>query len=201
MRQLLFLLLILSIFAVACKNSPNVPPDRGSMLRTGKWRISAGTVTIRLPNGVKSEQTYWNNLRRVCLRDDFLVFDSSNHGSVHNGGTSCSLGTPDSISFIWQLKNNGNNIDLLNAFTVVDSVAETVYLDGTVTPNVYRVRFDTATSYRSDIVNAKISNFSQSSFLLEYSLIGQYPDTTMGNQATPVIKPDTFVFHVTYSNF
>ena len=157
MRQLLLSLLVLSLFIVACNNTPTVPPDRGSMLRTGKWKISAGTVTIRLPNGVKSEQTYWPNLRKICLRDDYIVFDSSNHGSVHNGGTSCSAVSSDSISFIWQLKNNGDNIDLLNIFTVVDSVAESVYLDASVTPNVYKVRFDTATTYRSNIVNGKIS--------------------------------------------
>ena len=201
MRQLLLAVLVLSIITLACNTHPDVAPDMAGMMRTGKWKISAGTVTLRQPNGVKKDQTYWPNLRKICLRDDYIVFDSSNIGSVHNGGTSCSLATADSINFIWQLKNNGGNIDLLNIYTVVDSVAQTVYLDNTVTPNIYKIRYDTATSRTANIVNATIKQFSQSSFVLEYPHIGQYLDTTGGHQASPVAKPDTFIFHVTYSNF
>jgi hypothetical protein len=140
--------------------------------------------------------------RYDCVKDNYLKFDSLNRGSLLNGGVSCSVGDADSIGFIWVLKNNGNNVDILNCYTLVDSIAQTVVLDGTT--GKYTPHYDAAPSYIANLYNAAISNFSQSSFVLEYDLLGRYPDTTAakgGSETAPMILADTFHFHITYSNF
>jgi hypothetical protein len=165
------------------------------MLRTGKWKITSGTVNLRLPSG---KDTTLNLLYFIhaCHRDDFLRFDSTDHGAVLNGGTSCSTADADSINFLWRLSNSDKTLDIYNGFNLIDSVAEIVYFD-----TAWEVRFDTANSPAINIRNAELSSFTQASFNMDYYLVAQYPDTTYGHQATPIYKPDTFRYHITYTNY
>lgn len=200
MKQSLLLLLALFTIFIACNKTPDPQADTITMLRTGKWKISSGTVTMRGPNGVKAAQTYYPGLRKICLRDDYIIFDSSNHATVYSGTSRCSAADPDSVGFIWQLKNNEKNFDFFNAYKIIDSVAQTVYLDNTVTPSIYRVKYDTATSHEINIRDGKISNITENTFTLEYSLVGQYNDTTDNHYDAPILRPDTFIYRVNYTH-
>lgn len=191
---------ILALFA-SCTKKVDPNPNRDAMLRTGKWKITTSMVTLRLPNGQKGTIDY-GAYRSTCLVDNYLKFDSTNKGAIHNGGVSCSGFDADSIGFIWQVKNNGVNIDILGCYTMIDSVKESIYLDAA--DNIYKVAYSTGPSYRSNIVNGTFSSFSQSSFVLNYSIPGYYADTMPangGSAAAPVYLPDTFNYHITYSNF
>ena len=201
MKRLLLSLLVLLLLLDACKKTTTFPIGQDGMMRTGKWKISKSMVKLKLPNGKKTTIDY-GPYRSACLVDNRLKFDSLNRGSILNGGVSCNIGDADSVGFIWQLKNNGNTIDMLNCYTLIDSVAQTVVLDGT-TGN-YVVQYNQASSYKSNLYDATISSFSQSSFTLEYDLPAHYADTTaanMGSAAAPVILLDTFHFMITYTNF
>lgn len=200
MRRSLLLLLTLSAALFACNKTPDPQVDVISQLRTGKWKINSGTVTMHNLNWIQKDQTYWPTLRKICLRDDYIIFDSSDRGVVYSNTTRCSPADVDSIAFVWQLKNNDKNIDLFNIYKVVDSVAVTLVPIASTSPQAYKVQYDTATSYVSNIRNAKLSNVTDNSFTLEYSLIAKSYDSTGGHYSSPVLRPDTFVFHVTYSH-
>lgn len=199
MRRSLLLLLALFSILIACNKTPDPQADVLTMLRTGKWHVTSGTVTMRGPNGVKADQTYYPDLRRQFLRDDEIRFDSSERAIVYNNSKRSDIGDPDSVSFIYVIKNNDANFDFFNAYKIVDSVAQVVYPDAGG-PNGYKVRYDTAVSHVINILDGKLKNVSETSFSLEYSLIGQYNDTTAGNYVTPILRPDTFIFHVTYGH-
>jgi hypothetical protein len=201
MKKLIVPFAATMVLFASCTKEVTPNPNREAMLRSGKWKISTSMVTLRMPNGLKGTVDYGAN-RSACLVDNYLKFDSTNKGAVHNGGVSCSGFDADSIGFTWQLKNNGNNIDMLGCYTVIDSVKPSIYFDGT--DNIYKVAYGTGPSYRSSIVNGVLTGFSQSSFVLEYSIPGYYADTMPangGSAASPVYLPDTFNYHITYSNF
>lgn len=199
MKRALFFLLALSVFYVACNKTPDPQVDVTSMLRTGKWHISSGTVTIRGLDGTKVAQKYYPDLRRLCLRDDYITFDSSNRGFVFSNSSRCSNGDIDSVAFVWQLKNNDSLIDLFNVYHMVDSVAVSyIPVAGTSAP--YMLKFDTATTAISNIRNAKLSNVTDNSFSLQYSLVARSFDSTGGHFNGPLVVPDTFVFNVTYTH-
>ena len=201
MKRFLFGFIAMAVIAGSCTKTPKVPLGTDGMLRTGKWKIGKSLVTMRMPNGQKATVDYGTH-RSACLVDNYLKFDSLNRGSVHNNGASCSNADADSIAFIWTLKNNDQNIDLLGLYTVVDSVIETVVLNSTGT--AYEAQYSTGPSYISNLRNATITGFSQSSFTLEYDFKGKYPDTTAakgGSPAAPIILDDTFRIHITYNNF
>ncbi|MBC7554965.1 MAG: hypothetical protein H7257_13425 [Taibaiella sp.] len=200
MKKLFAPFIALSLIAASCTKENTTPLGREGMLRTGRWKISSSKVRLKLPNGKYSTINY-GPYRKACITDNYLKFDSLNRGAIHNGGISCSVASPDSVGFIWSLKNNGNNIDILNCFTLIDSVKQFVYIDAN---GIYQVGYDSASSYVSNIYNGVLSSFSQSSFVLEYPIYAQYPDTTAakgGSAAAPVILPDTFHFMITYTNY
>ncbi len=196
MSKSLLLLLALFSILVACNKTPDPQSDVTTNLRTGKWKIASGTVTMRAPNGVKADQPYYPYLRKTCMQDDYIIFDSANHGAVYSNSTHCSVADADSISFVWHLKNNDKNIDLFNVYWMIDSISQQIALNSS---SIYVATYSNATSHEANIRDGKLSNVTASSFTLEYSLIGQYLDTT-GNPASPVAKPDTFEFHVNYTH-
>jgi len=80
---------------------------------------------------------------------------------------------------------------------------------------IWNLKFDSTNVSNSDLYNAKITAFSQSSFTISFAIYGQqYPDST--NHGTgvfqdvvtpgvfydfnPVMRPDTFFYTVTYQN-
>jgi hypothetical protein len=220
------------LILAACNKTPTPPaPGREDMLRTGKWKISSGTFTKRLPRGTDTVLTYLNFIPD-CHKDDYIVFDSQMHAAVYSGTNKCNPSDADHIPFVWQLKNNGNNIDLYNGFNNLYSCVETIqsyyfdttWLDASVGPpykldtligaldtpahgpnivldSLWAVHIDSMTTPQISIYNAAISNFSQSSFTLHFSVISTYPDSSNHHATIPVTKPDTMKYIVTYSNF
>ena len=220
MKKILLPLLALACFVIACNKTPDANPDRAAILRNGKWKISAATVMMRLPNGKDSTINYYN-LIPGCHLDDYLKFDSLNRGAVHNGGTSCSLADADSIAFVWQLKNDDNMMDIYNGFTLIDSVAETVlpYHIDTINANsspivldtlsnifpivldsMFTLQFGVQNTPAVNIYNATLTNFSQSAFTMNFMFVAHYPQMSYFS-ATPVITPDTFHYSVPYTNY
>jgi len=228
-----YFLAILSVifFFAACTTTPNpVTPDRAAMLRTGKWKIASGTFTKRLPGGTDTNLNYLSFIP-LCHQDDYIVFDSQMHAATYSGATKCDPGEADHIPFVWQLKNNGNNIDLYNGFNNLYSAVETIqpyrfdtisgdFASGTLkldtvigvndTPklghniildSIWDIHIDTMATPQIEIYNASITDFSQSAFTLHFTVISTYPDSN-GNRANyPKIRPDTMKYTVKYTNF
>jgi hypothetical protein len=210
---ILSLSMAMLFFAACSKKATPSADSQSDMLRKGKWRITSGKLTVKLPNG-KDTMLDYPSWIPFCHRDDYFVFNSAGKGAVFNGGITCNPGEADSISFDWTLSNSGNYLSLYNSFHLYYSVTEsilpfsvdTVSIDPEIVlDTVWRLHFDTTSVVNTDIMNGVISNFSQSSFTLDFKLIAQYPDSLLLHEglpySMPIIRPDTFKYKVTYSNF
>ncbi len=229
---LLTLPVILILAVVACNKTPTPStPGRADMFRVGKWKISGGTFTKRLPDGHDTVLTYLNFIPD-CHKDDYIIFDSGLNAAVYSGSNKCNPSDADHIPFVWQLKNNGNNIDLYSGFNNLYSCWETImpyYFDtlqnnssdtpplildtligaldtpkrghNIVLDSMWNVHLDTMATPQISIYNAIITNFSQSAFTIKFSVISTYPDSTNNHATIPITRPDTMKYIVTYSNF
>ncbi len=70
----------------------------------------------------------------------------------------------------------------------------------------WKLHFDSSAIQRLDIYTATVTNFSSTAFTINFAAISTYPDSTNhhtggGIDLDPIIRPDTFHYSVTYSNF
>ena len=73
MKKYLLLAVSLILIFAACNKKPGTPTaTRESMLRSGKWKITSGTLTVRLSNGGDTVLNYMNWIP-ACRQDDYLV--------------------------------------------------------------------------------------------------------------------------------
>jgi hypothetical protein len=88
-----------------------------------------------------------------------------------------------------------------HVFDTVFGYARVIVINDTT----WQLHVDTANFLNTDIYNAQITNFSQTSFTLNYDILATYPDTTklhMGlPHQMPIWRSDTFKYSVTYTNF
>ncbi len=231
-----YFLLVLSIIVViaSCNKPPKTNYSRESMLRVGKWHVTAGTLTLRKPNGVDTTLNYLNWIP-VCHRDDYIKFDSLNKAYLFPGSNICNAGDADSIGFSWKFENGEQTLSLYdgfsNTFGVVESILQPYFFDtlsyspvvvdtflsavagAQMSPpspglvdSFWKLHFDSSAIQRLDIYTATVTNFSSTAFTINFAAISTYPDSTNhhtggGIDADPIIRPDTFHYSVTYSNF
>lgn len=228
MRYVFMVLSAIVVFA-ACSPAPTITPGKEDMLRTGKWKIASGELKVRLPSGLDTTIDYVSFVLPACNQDDYIVFDSQYHAAIFSGGTTCNPGDPVSIPFKWRFKNNQNSIDLYDGFNMLFAVTDTIQpvKFDTLEQSPLRLDtvlgvFDTLTGYTKSLIvldsiwdaiytpvtsrginiyDAAITDFTQSSFTLQYHLITHYPDTTNHNGNTPIYKPDTLHYKIRYTNF
>jgi len=243
MKYLCLALSVVLIFA-ACNKKPTPTLTRVDMLRTGKWKLSSGTLSMRLPNGRDTTLNYLNYLPS-CYSDDYFVFNTSTAGATFTGSNKCSAADADSIEFQWALSNDYNNISFYRGFTFVWSIQESVnyikfdtlsqsplvidtihgvldtlpgfYRTVVVLDSTWNLTFVRDSVPTFNINNAAITNFSQSSFTINFTMLSTYPDTvnhhtgvayfydviTSGQDTVdlPVLTmPDTFKYTLTYTN-
>ena len=211
MKKILFLFTVIAIFTACNQSAPTISPDKESILRTGKWKLVSGTVTLKNPSGIDTTLNYMPFVP-VCHLDDYIKFDSGGNASVFPGATKCESSDADSVNFNWRLLNNDNNMDILNVFNffylVYDSIVTPYYFDTisqspilvldtlsnnpvVVLDTIWRVKFDSAAIigplyYQGvNIYSADISNFSKSGFTLSFKWYTQYPDTTKWHEGGP----------------
>jgi hypothetical protein len=237
-----YLILILSVMLiVSCNKKPTITTSRADILRSGHWTISSGSIRLRLPNGNDTTLNYLNFLPR-CHQDDYMVFHAGVDAAMFSGNFKCSPADPDSVTFRWTFTNGNNAISFYNGFDFTYSVTESIlpFVFDTTQLNPYVVVdtihgvFDTTLGYTRSLVvldtlwylhfdstalqynyinNAAITNFSATSFTINYWVLGNYPDSTNhhtnqlilpGGAAAdtidynPIIRPDTFWYTVTY---
>ena len=208
------------------------------MLRVGTWHVASGTLTLRKPNGVDTTLNYVNWIP-FCHKDDYIKFDSGNIGYQFPGTNLCNASDADSTQFIWTLLNGETQMDLYNGFNNTFDVTESILLPyffdtvatspivvvdtflsavagAAMTPpspglvdSFWKLHFDTTAVPGLDIYNATITNFSSSSFTLNYAFITTYPDSTgfhTGYDAAnnidmnPIWRPDTVHYSITYTH-
>ena len=74
-RYTRFYLLLLFIAVASCtKSSPPSQNGIAAILRTGKWKVGAGTIRLKLPNG-KDTILKYTDFRIACVQDDCIKFD------------------------------------------------------------------------------------------------------------------------------
>ena len=203
-----YFLLALSIVVViaSCNKPPTTSPSRESLLRVGKWHVTAGTLTLRKPNGIDTTLNYLNWIP-VCHRDDYIKFDSLNRGYVIPGSDLCNAGDEDSVGFSWKLENGETTMSLYNGFSNTFGVKESILLpyffdtlstgpvvvdtflsaiEGAlmsppspgIVDSFWKLHFDSSAIQRLDIYTATITNFSSTAFTINFAAISTYPDST-----------------------
>jgi hypothetical protein len=229
-----FCLTLSVLFVLAsCNKTPTVTANRENILRSKKWRISGGTITVKKPNG-KDTILQYTSLLPDCYKDDYVTFDSLRHGTMFIGGVACSVADPATRGFTWQLRNNEANIDLYDGFNEVFSATDSIQyyhfdtlgqsplvLDSIIkmtdtTPGFlkYYIVLDTIRELRFkglqlppfDIYGATITNFTESSFTLNFSFKTYYPDSTAWHgglpyNLPPIYRDDTSHYALIYSSF
>ncbi len=201
-----FLALSVIILWSSCSKDPTINNSRESILRSGRWKISSGTLSVRKPNGVDTVLNYMNWIP-YCHKDDYIRFDSGNRGYLFPGSILCNPSDADSTQFVWKMENGETTMSLYNGFNNTFSVTETIlipfYFDtvsksplvldtlvnaataAAMTPpgvivldSMWNLHFDTTAVPGFDIYHATISYFSQSTFTINYSMYSWYPDST-----------------------
>lgn len=229
-----FLALSALVILASCNKEPKVTANRENLLRAKKWKLSGGTITVKKPNGKDTVLQYLTFLPD-CYKDDYLKFDSMRYGTVFTSGTSCSAADPASHGFVWQLSNNDNSIDLYDGFNNIfavndtiqpyhfDTLQQTPYLildtivkttDTTpgflksfiVLDTIRELRFTRVELPQFDIFKADITDFSASSFTINFTAKWVYPDSLnlhggIPNNLPPIYREDTVKYKLTYTGF
>lgn len=225
-----FLALSVVILFAACSKTTTPASSTISILTTGKWKISSGTLTIRKPNGLDTvlDYTHWIP---YCHRDDYIRFYSATTGYSYPGNILCDP-SEDSTTFSWYLTNGGNTMNLQGfnfSYAATDSVVDPVFFDTisktptlvldtvinaaaalatggvVVLDSTWKLYFDTTAISWIRTYDATITNLSSSSFTLNYGVITTYQDSTNHHtgppNARPINRPDTIYYSVTYSPY
>jgi hypothetical protein len=223
MKYFLLALTATLLFIASCEKSPTVTPNRENLLRAKNWRISGGTLRVRKPNGIDTNLEY---LRFVdsCYLDDYIKFDSLYFGSIFTNDIRCNPADPTSRAFTWRLTNNDKFIELNDGFNIIFAVTTTIepyrietlstsplVLDTLigrldtipgfikefiVLDTIRELRFNKYPLGKFDILGAEITNFTESSFTLNFSFKTTRLDSTnlragMPNNNPPITLPDT----------
>jgi hypothetical protein len=222
---------LLVLFAIAsCNKTPTSTSTVESTLRNGKWKLSSGTLSMRLPNGKDTSLDYYNLIVPACHKDDYIDFSSGLYGGVFSNTIKCDASDPDSVGFAWTLSNNNTSISIYNSQNFYFAAQETIlpYHIDTIShsplqldsltysggpskvDSIYNLYFNeipapaTNINNLTDIDGAKIVNLTSSSLTLTFSVFGSvyvYPDSTNFHAAYPIIRADTFHYSLTYTNF
>src|SRR4051812_30832409 len=126
MKNLFTTLSVLLLLSACTQQRPTITPGREDMLRKGKWKVSSGKITFKLPSSKDTTVDYYNFIMPVCHQDDYIIFDSLYKAAIYAGATKCNPGEADFIPFKWRLINNGNNIDLYDGFNNIFGFTDSV---------------------------------------------------------------------------
>jgi hypothetical protein len=113
MRNKLFAIAILcSILFVACKkkdSDPNGGSNKTSLLAQGSWKFdNIGTDADKN----RSIEQDLGSFVSACVKDNTVVFSSSNSGTADEGATKCNTGDPQTIPFTWNFTNSETAINI-----------------------------------------------------------------------------------------
>ena len=237
---ILSFLFAIMVFTACNKKATPSAASMTDILRNGRWKVTSGTLSVKLPDGKDTMLNYLNWIP-ACHQGDYFVFHAPTTGAVFNA-TPCNPGDPDSVSFTWELTNNNTCLSINSSDHLYYSVQYTVLLpfgfdtlsigpplvldtihgvydtaagytrSVIVLDTLWQLGFDTAAVPNTNIYNAPITNFSQSAFTLNFSLLSYYFDTTNHHTGmyidassdtidyNPIVRPDTFKYTVTFSN-
>jgi len=213
----LALSLAIIILAACSKKATPSADSHVDWLRSHKWKVSSGTLSVKKPNGIDTVLNYMNWIP-VCHRDDYFDFNSPTTAAYFNGSIMCNPGDPDSISFNWALSDNDKYLSLYCSDHLYYSVTESIlpYVFDTLqwTPSlvldtlygvndtaagytrsvivldtIWNLNFDTTAVSNTIIANAPITNFTENSFTLYFTLLAQYPDSTNNHPGAPDNNP------------
>jgi len=154
MRYLFTFLSLIVLFA-ACNKEAEKTITREDELRSGKWKMTAGTHRWDPAIGMDTVIHYYDSLPS-CKKDDYLVFSES-YAGTQNSGEKCDLSEPDAVDFRWYLENNGSKINFYNAFQTFlnqEAVSAPFVSYG---PSEFTIRYfefvkSTVDSFRNDTV-------------------------------------------------
>lgn len=200
------------VILAACNPQPEVTPNKENILRSKKWRVTGGTITVRKPNGKDTSLKYLSYID-TCYSDDYMKFDSMHFGKVYTNTLKCSPADPEYKNFSWRLFNNDKSIDLYDGFNMIFAVTTSIepyrfetlstaplVLDTIigrldtipgfikqfiVLDTIRELRYTRYPIRNFDLYGAEVFNFSQSSFNLRFSFKTTRLDSTNFHAGLP----------------
>ncbi len=207
MKKYLYLTLsVVFIFAACNKKPTQTSTTRYDILHASKWKLSSGTLSLKLGSGKDTTVNYLDYVPS-CHLDDYIAFNSRTIGAVFNGSNRCSPADGDSTQFTWEFTNNYNNLSFYRGFSLVWSATTTVnplhfdtlstnpilvldtlhgFLDTLpgfvrvipILDSTWNMTFTRDSVPTFNIYNADVVDFSASSFTIKFTMYSSYPDTT-----------------------
>mgnify|MGYP003330901680 CR=1 FL=1 len=242
MKKYLILSVVVCVIVASCSKKTTPAASKEDMLRSGRWSVASGTVTFRKPSGFDTTVNYMNFLPK-CRQDDYMVFHNGTDAAIFTGSNKCSPADPDSATFLWNFGNDFATLSMYNGFDFIYGIADSVLpfrfdtlsqypilvldtihgiLDTEfsytrivpILDTIWNLRFDSLNLHYNNLYNAKVIDFTESSFTLNFWVYGSYPDTSGHHTGIfirtdvspgpdtldwPVIyKPDTLKYSITY---
>ena len=144
MKKMIIAAAALCMLAVAsCKKGDDNPSQR-DRLTTGKWRLTAGTVTYNL-GGISQTQDIYSSLE-PCEKDNLAIFKTDDTAVTDEGETKCNANDPQQeTAGPWTLYENDTRLNYqginwkvvtLDASTLklqLDSTAQGISITGNTT--------------------------------------------------------------------
>jgi hypothetical protein len=131
-------IIVLSLFLLQCKKDSTPTPTPPSQLILGSWVVTADNYNPAydyLGNGTPVTDAF--PLYDACLKDNVYIFKTNSEGEYNEGETKCNATDPQSVAFLWTLKNNNTvlNISALADFNIVQLDGSKLKLSSTSVEN------------------------------------------------------------------
>lgn len=212
MKYFFFLVASAMLLFAACGKPPVITPNKEGILRSKKWRITGGTITVKKPNGKDTSLEYRKYID-TCYLDDYISFDSMHFGKAYSNSDRCNVADPEFRSFTWRLHDDERHIDLYDGFNMIFAVNTSIepYHFDTLSLDPFKLdtiigRLDTIPGFIKQFIvldtirelrytrypipnfnlyGAEISEFSEVSFKLKFSFKTKSLDSTNYHAGMP----------------
>ncbi|MCD6011285.1 MAG: hypothetical protein K0Q79_1147 [Flavipsychrobacter sp.] len=245
MKNFLIFTLAIVAIVTACNRAPTPKPNKQDMLRSGKWSISSGRVIIKLPNGKDTTLNYLDYLPFCRRDDYMVfhegqtaaIFTASNKCSPADpdstyfnwyfSNNETNLSMYHGFDFIYGIREYimpfrfDTTWDFSHTTFVLDTIhgiLDTEFGYTRVIPildTIFEVRFDSVNLKYNNLYNAKVLDFTESSFTLSFFVYATYPDSTQHHTGMfiytdpissaldtlnwdPILRPDTLKYTIKY---
>jgi hypothetical protein len=93
------------------------------------WIVRAWSIKPDINDTLNAPDTTYFSTINGCEKNNYLVFNSPNRVSMHEGASKCDEQAPDSVVYGYTLSNNDSHI---NIFTNPDGENHDTYIDGEI---------------------------------------------------------------------
>lgn len=156
--QKLFLLALAMASLSACKKDSDTTPSETDLLTTPRWRITAETETLTLPQpGGSPGPTVFDRYagKPACERDNFHKFNMDRTWIIDEGLNRCLPNDPQVSNSTWDFNSDQTKL-LVPSISQTSNLSELDIVE--LTPSTLRLRFDISGN-NTDVIETTFTAF------------------------------------------